>query len=534
MNKKVIKTLFLFSSFIFGLNNKSRYNDSTNIEFVQNAKFVNSKLRLHDEIELNKIDNFKYSFISNEKFNLPHKDEFEGKNVENGIHSESISYKEDGSKIINKNEGSSSLISTYAFNDCFEDNDSFANATNMYHAGQDKTGVYIHSVWCQATISQKKTGWWLWEKTYIDKDFYSFDMVSTGTLEVTLSNIPTNCDYDLRLFKLEDSPSANCNNLSFDNYIGLSASLKSTETIKINATPGTYYACVYSFHDKTFDNDNPYTIKFEESVNTSRKGSYYNINSGRNNGDVGAVWLSDYKPLGYSPVTIRNSNSKKKVTNYDTYPYIKGLADTYNSKESYINYAVLYVWDVETRAMISALAEALVKVVDSQTDWDSNKEKSINIGMNTTSLILTVAGYVVGTISLIVTAGTAAAVLAGLGIVINAAALPMSLASFAMCFQSGSNFISSKKDLLSYLISVQQTFSVGKGSNNNEVKMIRYRYRFEREDNDLYLNWSPFYVASDYNFYNNDYITYQNKNSGIDGLVKGFSSYDEIKSILER
>lgn len=154
--------------------------------------------------------------------------------------------------------------------------------------------------------------------------------------------------------------------------------------------------------------------------------------------------------------------------------------------------------------------------------------------MTTISLILTVAGSVVGTISLIVTAGTAAAVLAELGIVINAAALPMSLASFAMCFQSNSNFISSKKDLLPYLISVQQTFSVGKGSNNNEVKMMRYRYRFERESNDLYLNWSPFYVASDYNFYNNDYMTYQNENSGIDGLVKGFRSYDEIKSILER
>lgn len=435
---------------------------------------------------------------------------------------------------MHKKEGSSSLASTYAFNDCFEDNDSFSNATNIYHAGQDKTGVYIHSVWCQATISQKKSGWWLWEKTYIDKDFYSFDMVSTGTLEVTLSNIPTNCDYDLRLFKLEDSPNANCNDLSFDNYIGLSASLKSTETIKINATPGTYYACVYSFQDKTFDNDNPYTIKFEESVNTSRKGSYYNINTGRNNGDVGAVWLSDYKPLGYSPVTIRNSNSKKKVTNYDTYPYIKGLADTYNSKESYINYAVLYVWDIETRATISALAEALVKVIDSQTDWDSSVEKNVNISMNTTSLFLTIGGIVISCIPFLNVAASVVTSLEILGYAVNIESLGMSLASFIMCFQSGSNFISSKKDLLSYLISVQQTFSVGKGSNNNEVKMMRYRYRFESENSNLYLNWSPFYVSSDYNFYNDDYIRFQNDHSTIDGTTKGFKSYDDIKSILER
>ncbi len=129
-------------------------------------------------------------------------------------------------------------------------------------------------------------------------------------------------------------------------------------------------------------------------MDDTREGSRYYINSGKSAGDVGAIWISDYKPLGYTPVTLRNSNATINIENYSTYPYIRGLADTYNSKDNYINYAVLYVWDLKTRAMLSALAQELVKLVDEQTDWDSNSEQNINIAMNSTSLVVTVAGFV--------------------------------------------------------------------------------------------------------------------------------------------
>ena len=154
--------------------------------------------------------------------------------------------------------------------------------------------------------------------------------------------------------------------------------------------------------------------------------------------------------------------------------------------------------------------------------------------MSATSLILTVGGAIVGTISLAVTAASVAAVLAGIGIICNSAYVPISLASFAMCFQTGGDFISSKKDLLSYLIGVQQTFSVGKGSNNEEIKIMRYRYRFDGTGNDCYLNWSPYYLSSDYNFYNDDYMIWQIEHSGIDGLVHGFDSYEKIADLLNK
>lgn len=100
-----------------------------------------------------------------------------------------------------------------------------------------------------------------------------------------------------------------------------------------------------------------------------------------------------------------------------------------------------------------------------------------------------------------------------------------------MSFSSNAPYLATKKDLLAYLVSVQQTFSVGKGSSSDETKILRFRYRFDPETHAL--NWSPFYSASDYNFYNDDYISFQIEHSGIDGTIRGFHTESELRSHLE-
>jgi hypothetical protein len=100
--------------------------------------------------------------------------------------------------------------------------------------------------------------------------------------------------------------------------------------------------------------------------------------------------------------------------------------------------------------------------------------------------------------------------------------------------QTNAQSLARKKDLLAYLVGVQQTFSVGKGSNENETKILRYRYRFENSGNNHYLDWSPFYSCDDYNFYNSNYISFQIKHSGIDGTVRGFESYRQARTLLEK
>lgn len=99
-----------------------------------------------------------------------------------------------------------------------------------------------------------------------------------------------------------------------------------------------------------------------------------------------------------------------------------------------------------------------------------------------------------------------------------------------MSFSSNAPYLATKKDLLAYLVSVQQTFSVGKGSNTDETKILRFRYRFDSKTHAL--NWSPFYSASDYNYYNNDYISFQIEHSGIDGTIRGFQTESAIRAYL--
>jgi len=418
------------------------------------------------------------------------------------------------------------------YQDIHEDNDSFEKATSMYEVGQYESGIYKLTTWVDATISQKTSGWWLWKKTYIDKDFYSFDCCVTGTLKVMLTNVPSNCDYDLRAYKLKDGPDAKASSLRFKEDCWFSSEMGkgSDEELEFSVTPRTYYFCVNAFQDKTFDNDHPYHLQVEESEDVShRENIACQIPLRRHSGDLGALWVSDYKPLGYTPVTLTGTHSVIDVRNYDDYPFIRHLADKYTDG-NYINYAVLYVWDLSTRACLSAIAQQLIQEINQKTDWNDTESKEVSVGMNTAGLVLTVAGIAVAVISTASLGPVAAATLAVLGIEINAAALTLSLSSFAMAFNTNAPYLSTRKDLLSYLVSMQQTFAIGKGSSDKEVKILRCRYRFDSGTHAL--NWSPFYSELDNNFYNEDNILFQIDHSGINGTIRSFRSLDEIRTFL--
>ncbi len=340
----------------------------------------------------NRVDNYEYEFCSEKKFDKTNGDEFEILDFGSGGRSGSSSTDIHGNTKIEKessldqtlipdNVGSSNC-EAISYNDSRENNDDFETATNVYSVGHWEEGIYQHSAWLDATISQKTKGWWLWEEKYIDKDVYSFDACTYGTLTVTLSNIPTNCDYDLRAYRLEDGTDAKASSLSFDKYIAISNNSSNTsEKIILSVKPGTYYFYVYSYQEKTYDNDNPYHLLFEELVDESRANTHYNITEGKSKGDIGAIWVSDYKPLGYTPVTLKNSDAKVSFSNYNDYPYIRDLANKYNG-DDYINYAVIYVWDLQLKAAISAMAGLLVQQIEKTTDWEDYTQRNVSIWIN--------------------------------------------------------------------------------------------------------------------------------------------------------
>lgn len=490
----------------------------------------NKTLSLKKTSVIKDDSDFEYEFDKDGNYKTSHKDEFETEDALDGIHSASGIVNAQGKVTETKTAGETieGAPAVQSFNDTKENNDDFRSATNMYSVGTDEAGVYKHWVWCQATISQKKEGFWLWEKTYIDKDFYSFDMVSTGTLTVTLENIPTNCDYDLRLYRLEDSPIANVTTMNFEEYIAKS-SLGSNlnEKIEVSAKPGTYYACVYSYLDKTYDNDNPYKITFEEAVDTTRAGSNYSISEGRSNGDLGAIWISDYAPLGITPSTIyrdhNNKTCRQTYSNYDDYPYIRHLADKYSDWKD-MTYAILYVWDVETRAAIYGILKTVLKTIDNYGDWSDSQEKEVSILYNETSLYITIAGLALATLSL---ANIGGQLVAALGFLSAELSTVMGIGALASCYVTSNPFVTTKERFRDYLISMISAFEVGTGSNDKEVVMMRFKYHFGRS-NMRYVEWLPMYDVDEGTRYNSDAISFQTKGSGIDGRVFGFKNEADV------
>lgn len=459
--------------------------------------------------------NFKYEFISNQKFDIDPSDKYEHQGYTSSFNIDARS------------------INLSNYNDSKEDNDSFQNATPLYKVGDDEHGVGEHSVSCEATISEKKTSKFPWAKRYIDKDFYSFDAISNGNLKFTLSNIPENCDFDLRVYKQEDSISSDVRHMNFDNFITQSIFGTDTREVYIDSTPGTYFACIYSFMDKTFDNDHPYKLTITETPGDSiMKNGIFNISEGKSSGDIGAIWTSNYKPFGQQLMSLSDHHTEMSITNRDNYPFINHLTQKYNSQENALTYAVLYIWDLKAKAIISQMASELIKMVNAQTDWDNNAQRDVDISVESSNLVLVVGGIAVAHLAASAIAQSLGTILPHLGIAIEITSLLISLCTFSSVLTANTKFISTKKDLICYLTGVHEAFSIGKGSNDDEVKMLRFRYRFENTNDKCTMLWNPYYLYNDYSFYNKDEISYMNEDSPIDGRVVGLSSIDKLRDIL--
>lgn len=515
-------SLLIFTCFTFTISSCTRNHVSINSNALNEIRHVNQTTSLGRE---KGEDTYQYQFDIQNKFSNANSDEFESKESNAGFRSGEIAEFENGETqtIKSENDLPTDCINQVEFVDKNENNDWFQTATSLYSVGTNKGGIYKHWVWCYATISQKTEGILWWKKTYIDKDFYSFDAVSTGTLKVSLTDIPSSCDYDLRLYRITDCLECNYSECVFDSPIASSSNpTGKDEEITISITPGTYYACVYSYQDKTYDNENAYKITFEECVDTSRNGSYYSIESGRNVGDFGAVWRSDYKPLGITPISLSGENAMIGLSNSSTYPYIKHLIDQYSSGES-VTYAIVYVWDVELRALIYSSLKLILEKVYEQPETYFN---SFNIIWNAVGLALSIAGLVVSTIAFaeIVTS----AVVSG---AINATSVSMGILSTILSYAIGYEFDTSKQDLINYLISAIASFEVSKGSNNQEVVMLRFKYKFVKKER-WYLDWTPTYNVNESNRYNDDMITYQLNGSPVDGRVFGFQDESMLNNLL--
>lgn len=406
--------------------------------------------------------------------------------------------------------------------DSNDNNDSFETATNVFTVS-NTVGLKENHSSLGGIISQKTSGWGPWKKTYIDKDFYRYDAVVTGTLEIVVENIPSGCDYDLRVYRMENSKYASSKEMDFASYTYISASGgNKDEHIKVDVTPGTYYAVVYSYNDQTWNNTQSYNIWFEQQLDESRSNIYYDINQGRKNGDVCAMWISDYKPLGYNPLAMSTNGAKIELENYKTSPFIYSLSE--NNKDKDIMYACFYIWDLGLRASLYYVLNSFLKCLNNNFE----KYKTLS----DVSTILTHVGYGLSACGLIVSissfADSTKALSSILGFGISIGSYVVSLASEIVCALINKTYSIDKMEFHNFLINACAGLEVGEGTSDREVVMLKFRYHIDSK----YLNCIPRYKDYGKNLYNKGFINCFDDQSPITGTIKSCKTYEQIKENL--
>lgn len=476
-----------------------------------------------------KNDDFDYQFDVNGDF-TGNSDRYETKNAADD--SEALIYNtyRDGrtEKLNYQIQNNVNSLVTLSSDDQYENNDSFEHATSVYEVG-NYSGVKENYSSLSATISQKSSGWGPWKKTYIDKDFYRYDVVVTGTLEVNLKNIPSGCDYDLRLYRMANTKYSSNLEMDFGAYDYSSAlSGNKDEQIKISVTPGTYYAAVFAYHDETWNDNARYTLSFEQILDENRENLYYDIRSKKKE-DVCALWISDYKPLGYVPMMSQLFNSKIKIENFSTYPFISSLYN--NNVQNDIMYECLYVWDLGMRATIYSIMSELIDSFENDFS-DYKTFSSVSTRLTDVGLVLSVGSVAVTVFQFAELAASVTAMLSGLGFVITIASAAVSVASKVVGKMMETTYSIQKMELEKYLLNARGSFEISADSTDNEVIMLKSRYHFLKESGNYYVDCSPRINNYGTNKYGKTYIDCFDDFSPVSGTVHGCKSFEELKETM--
>lgn len=493
--------MFAFSFSITG--NASEENvDSIEPNITLEANYMNP----------NKVDYSIKQNINLENSDPSAMDEFENKSILAGKQSQ-IEYTDgSGLQVIKEFDKVNEDYLISPLNDSNEDNDSFSKATCIRAA--KGTFYYSMSTSVKGTISQKSG---MWGKKYIDTDFYYIDVILTGRIEIKLYSIPKDCDYDLILYRQPNTINSN-----YDSCETISTSNRSSnvdESIIINVSAGTYYIQVYSYGDKTWNNDEYYNMNIRVAENQEYEDMIYNIPAGKKSGDLGAFWVSDFAPMGIRPTGISNNVTRTYYNCYDTYPMIRTLASTYKNQD--FTYAVLYIWNLEVRTAIYKIAEKALNYIEQYSEWQDNKNKTVNMLFNASGIILSIGSLT----------STIPPVSVGLGI----AGLATSVVGIVVNHFMPSAWDVKKVNLREYLINLKAAMEVGKGTSSEEVVMMKIKYHFSDKfdwGTKRFIDYAPKYENTN-NIYNEDEIKAHIIGQPLMGKTIGIKSIEDIEGWIK-
>lgn len=482
-----------------------------------------------------KADNFVYELDSDGKYYDSNPDDFEdgvGEISVNGSLATKDYLDAELKPIVESTP--SVTYSTSSYTDSYENNDDFKNAASLKNGALGPIGGQgIEHIDVRGTITEKTSEWWLFSSKYIDKDFYSYDVTSKGSLIVGLT-VPDDVDYDVRLFKCPNGLDEGYGDLDFNEADSLVAEGKSggvgeSESFFVDVEPGTYYIVVYSYQDTYFNESEPYTLSIAEEADMSS----FNVVEAKEDGSLGAVWVSDYKPADLDPScnVFEEGDNRVALKNIEENPLLFHLSERFDGSNS-ITYSTIYVWNKDLRYVLYCYYRGLLEsFYTSFCDEfgniieEPNTYEKASFVLDQTSVAVSWAGRVINAVNLFNLFPKFESSLEKIAFTMDAVSVLLELSSTIVSkIGEYKTFRSTLSQIKDYLINIVAALERG-SSTGDETIMIPYTYRFGNAGGDVYLDWSPLYVPGAYNIFAGTYIHRTNDDSPFTGTIKPIKKF---------
>lgn len=243
--------------------------------------------------------------------------------------------------------------------DSYETNNSFYYATRLNQKPSGKPTSF--SVSRYATLHRESWLFGLIQRN-VDEDYWRIDVFGNATLSISLTNIPSNCDYDIQLHKHKNIKYCKEDDIEF---VGGSVNNGNTaETITKTVAPGTYYIWVYSYND-TSDAYNKYKLSASVTYTSGNNATIGELKY--NKGAKAALWISDFDPCGMKAFMNTDKVEVGYITT-DIYssPKFQNPFFEHFPRNTYVEQGVLYIWDVNLRKSMRKSLDTIYNKVEKE------------------------------------------------------------------------------------------------------------------------------------------------------------------------
>lgn len=408
--------------------------------------------------------------------------------------------------------------------DAYENNDSFTSAKLLSESFSGTSIAKDYSTTINATLHRNEWLWGLWKRE-IDEDYFKLEIYGKANVSINLTNIPTDCDYDLEFYEFDNVKYCEEDDISFVSQSKRGSNIN--EEISVDVLPNVYFIRIYSYSG--FNAQSPYSLSItvdytynDESISDLK----YSKNAGA------AVWISDFDPFG---IQAFSSSSTQEIgyfvsdSYYSAYKIAHPYTNILKSKDEVLH-ASLFVWNKDIRVLLYETVLQLIANTENEISQNERIRYQWEIGSEVVNGVSIVTSITL-TILSVANAPLSVFTVAGLSI---AATLAPGCFDAIMETVIPTEKIEIQKDYLVYLRILATALECNEDTGSNEVIRIDSKYRIVSESVPLIVqtNYSIDYtpeVQSSY-LYGDDTIGAYQEGAYFNGTVYPIRSLDDLNN----